>query len=105
MPLSAWAEDEAPSYTRDVEPILQNHYVRCHRPGRLKGKVDVSSVPALLKGGKRGKVILAPGKPQKSPLVLTMEGHRPIMPPQGAPAADGEGDGRDPCLDRRRREG
>src|SRR5438093_8245080 len=81
MPLEGRAE-ETPSYARDIKPILQNHCVHCHRPGKLKGKVDVSSVAALLKGGKRGKVILAPGKPQKSPLVLTMEGHRPIMPPR-----------------------
>ncbi len=82
LPLSAGAEEKPPSYVRDVRPILANHCVRCHRPGKLKGKVDVSSVAALLRGGKRGKVILAPGKPQQSPLVLTMEGKGKVMPPR-----------------------
>jgi hypothetical protein len=82
MPLSAWAEDSTPSYVRDVKPILQNYCVRCHGPGKTKGAVDVTNIQAMLRGGKRGKVILAPEKPQKSPLVLTMQGRKPIMPPR-----------------------
>jgi mono/diheme cytochrome c family protein len=82
MPVSAGAEEKPPSYVRDVKPIFDNHCVRCHRPGKTKGAVDITSVAALLRGGKRGKVILAPGEPQHSPLVLTMQGRGKVMPPR-----------------------
>jgi mono/diheme cytochrome c family protein len=82
----AWAraEEKPPSYVRDVKPILAKYCVRCHQPQRAKAKLDLTSVEAMLKPAKRGKVMLTPGKPEGSRIVATMEGARPVMPPAKA---------------------
>src|SRR5262245_868605 len=75
-------DDKAPSYVKDVKPILESNCVRCHKGGNAKGGANLTSVESILKGGKKGKTLLAPGKPEKSPLVLTMEGKGKQMPPR-----------------------
>lgn len=76
------AEDKAPSYVKDVKPILETNCVRCHKEGTTKGGANLSSVEAILKGGKKGKTLLAPGQPEKSPLLLSMQGKGKAMPPR-----------------------
>ena len=45
---------DAPSYHGQVAPLLQARCAGCHHPGKLKGKLDVTSLESLLRGGKRG---------------------------------------------------
>jgi cytochrome c len=82
MARSTWAEDKVPSYVKDIKPIFDTNCARCHKSENKKGGFDISSVAAILKGGKRGKKMLVPGTPDKSPVLRTMEGHGKVMPPR-----------------------
>ena len=72
------------SFARDVWPVLRANCVSCHRPGKLKGKLDLTTMAALVKGGKHGPV-LEVGAPSDSPLVAEVSGEEPEMPPEGSP--------------------
>jgi WD40 repeat protein/mono/diheme cytochrome c family protein len=72
------------SFHRDVFPILRANCVACHKPGKAKGQLDLSTFPALMKGGKAGEAIHA-GKPETSELIETVSGDEPEMPKDGEP--------------------
>lgn len=70
--------------------ILDSKCSTCHNPGKKKGKLDVSTLPALFAGGKNGPVIEA-GDVEAS--VLMQRVHLPLsdddhMPPEGKPQMD-----------------
>lgn len=77
------------SFAREVWPVLRANCVSCHRPGKLKGKLDLTTMAALVKGGKHGAVVKA-GQPSDSPLVMEVSGDEPEMPPEGAPLTEAE---------------
>ncbi len=79
---AASATPEKASYAKDVWPVLRANCVSCHRPGKLKGGLDLTTMPALLKGGKHGPVVKT-GAPGESPLVTAVSGDEPEMPPEG----------------------
>jgi len=81
---SAVHGQEAVSYHRHIAPILTAKCAGCHHPGKLKGKLDLSSHEALMKGGKHGVSIVA-GDASKSLLVEKIVGDEPEMPPEGDP--------------------
>jgi WD40 repeat protein len=73
-------------YEKDVEPIFINKCAGCHSKSiKTEGKFDLSSYEALMKGGKRGQVVV-PGSSAKS-LLIRMAGkeQRPFMPPKTEP--------------------
>jgi|GEM_PF-271794 len=72
----------AASFANEVWPILRANCVSCHRPGKLKGKLDLTSFAALSKGGKHGAIVNA-GKPDDSELILAVSGDGPEMPTEG----------------------
>ena len=79
------ADDSAPvSFTRDVVPLLRANCVGCHKPGKSKGGLDLTSHVALMKGDKNGAVIL-PHDVAASPLVESISGTEPEMPKEGEP--------------------
>jgi mono/diheme cytochrome c family protein len=45
---------EPVSYFRDVRPILRANCAGCHKPGKKKGGLDVTTYAALLRGGESG---------------------------------------------------
>jgi WD40 repeat protein len=69
-------------YEKDIEPILVNKCSFCHSGNVKEGKFDVSSFDALMKGGKRGKPVVA-GKAAES-LLYKSAGRveKPLMPPK-----------------------
>ena len=86
-PASSPAADEARSndrvsFARDVWPILRANCVSCHRPGKLKGGLDLTSFASVTKGGKSGAV-LKKNMPQDSELLTLVKGDNPTMPPEG----------------------
>jgi len=74
---------EEPSYRKDIQPLLTKYCVTCHGGQRTRAGVDLTSVQMMLQGGKVG-VPLVPGKPDKSNLVRTIDGGKPVMPPRKA---------------------
>jgi len=78
----ARAGDESVSFRRDVRPILNHSCAGCHRPQKMKGKLDLSTYAALAHGGKSGPAVIA-GNPENSPLVEQVSGDDPQMPDKG----------------------
>src|SRR6478609_10333182 len=77
----------APSFTRDVRPILQKHCQGCHQPASMASGLDLTSIAAFQKGGKRGPAFVA-GKPDESLAIRYMTGAaQPRMPLGGEPLA------------------
>ena len=79
------AEDT--SFQRAVRPILTERCQPCHNNSNTSGKLSVSTVSGLLKGGISGPA-LKPGSPDSSLLVQIISGAKPRMPKFGAPLAD-----------------
>ena len=77
------------SFAREVWPVLRANCLSCHRPGKLKGDLDLSSMAALTRGGRHGGVVKA-GAPEDSPLILAIRGEDPDMPPEGERLSDSE---------------
>ncbi|HVL14767.1 MAG TPA: c-type cytochrome domain-containing protein, partial [Gemmata sp.] len=74
-----------PDYARDVKPLLQVKCYACHGAIRQKGGLRLDAGQLVLKGTKRGEVVI-PGDPDQSPLVeaITANGkEHPRMPPAG----------------------
>ena len=71
-------------FTKDIQPLLAQHCVKCHGPEKQKGELRLDGKVAALKGGDAGKVIV-PGKSAESLLVHFVAGLDPekIMPPKG----------------------
>ncbi|MEP6956649.1 MAG: c-type cytochrome domain-containing protein, partial [Chthoniobacterales bacterium] len=60
---SAFAEENNVSFYRDVVPVLKRNCFACHRAGKSKGQLDLTSFATLTKGGKHGDAIKA-GNPR-----------------------------------------
>ena len=64
-------------YEKEIEPILVNKCNFCHSGNIKEGKLDLASYETLMKGGNRGKPIVA-GKSVESMLVtLCAKAKRP----------------------------
>ncbi len=73
----------APTFEKDVRPILKTHCFHCHgEDGETKGELDVRLVRFLVKGGKSGPAVIA-GKPAESHLLeLLKNGEMPKEKPK-----------------------
>jgi hypothetical protein len=88
MPALAQAGDrkEIEFFETHVRPVLADHCYKCHSTTahKVKGKLRVDSLEALLKGGESGPAVV-PGKPEKSLLIKAVN-HDPAadleMPPK-----------------------
>ena len=79
----------APSYFRDIRPVIQQHCQGCHQPAIKQGHLDLTRYRTLLQGGHSGPG-LVPGDPEGSLLIAMMEGRRPPLMPLGGPPLDPE---------------
>jgi len=77
-------DEKAVSFSKDIQPILKQTCLPCHKPDKKKGKLDLSTYADLVKGGKQGSPI-KPGEPAKSILVEMISGKEPEMPEKGDP--------------------
>src|SRR5437773_1496786 len=59
------------TYDGDVKAIFEKSCFKCHGPEKQKGKLRLDSLPAVLKGGEDGK-ILVPGKSAESLMVIAV---------------------------------
>ncbi len=79
------------TFDKDIKPIFEaSACVRCHGAERPKGGLRLTSLEAVLKGGKEGKVV-EPGKSEKSDLVIAVAQLDPetAMPPKQKPGRRG----------------
>ena len=77
--------EEAEVFTDVIQPILKSKCQSCHRAGKSKGELDMSSFESLIKGGESGPVIL-PTDAQKSELIRRVtlpRDHDDFMPAEG----------------------
>src|SRR5260370_5231763 len=75
---------QAPSYSKDIRPLLSKYCLECHNAKTLKGSLSLETYKALMEGSDAGPVIVA-GQPDKSKLVLLTEHkEKPTMPPPKA---------------------
>ena len=78
------AQDKPVSYHKDVKPLFTAACNGCHRPEKSKGELDMTTYPALVKGGKKGTAVV-PGDPASSVLFKMIHGPEPEMPEDGDP--------------------
>ena len=72
-------------FLRDVKPILAQRCYRCHSSLEQESNLRLDSVPAILKGGDGGAIVV-PGKSDESRLVTAVQrGGDLKMPPEGEP--------------------
>ncbi len=81
---SALADEPSVSYYRDVVPVFKRNCNACHRPGKAKGQLELTSFPMLMKGGKHGDTV-KPGDAADSRLFQNISGDEPEMPSEGDP--------------------
>jgi mono/diheme cytochrome c family protein len=77
-------------FARDVAPVIEQHCIRCHKPGNEKGDLSLATIEDLTADG-----YLTPGKPEDSyvlDVVTAAAGQRPAMPKEGDPLSAAEVD-------------
>lgn len=80
----AFAAD-APSYMRDVRPVLHGQCQGCHQPASKAGNLDLTTYAGLAKGGNRGAAFRA-GAAAESLMVKYIKGEMQPMMPLGGTA-------------------
>ena len=84
-PCSLVIADDGPiSFHRDVLPIFRTNCIVCHKPGKARGGLDLTTHAALLKGSDAGLVVKA-GNTHGSRLIETICGEEPEMPKDSEP--------------------
>lgn len=85
-PLVSRAADDATSppisFSRDLRPLLNANCNACHKPDKSKAELDMTTYASLIKGSKKGPVVVA-GEPAKSKLLGVCTGPDAEMPPDG----------------------
>src|SRR5713226_9137602 len=70
----------APSYLRDVRPILDQNCTSCHQPASKQSDLDLTTYARFQAGGKRGPAFVA-GSPEQSFVIQFITGAlKPSMP-------------------------
>jgi hypothetical protein len=71
------------SFTKDIQPILQNSCWKCHGQTLQLSKLDLRTLDAALKGGEKGAAIV-PGSAEESRFYRRVAGlEKPAMPMDG----------------------
>jgi hypothetical protein len=85
--LEAAITDSTSLYAAAVEPIFRHKCMSCHNDKKAKGRLIMTAVEKIMKGGKHGPVWVA-GEPEKSTLIKRIhlpEENDDHMPPSGKP--------------------
>src|SRR5262245_1805042 len=86
-PMQSSAADNV-DFLRDVKPILAQRCFRCHSSLEEESNLRLDSVPAILKGGDGGQVVVA-GDSSASRLITAVERRGDLkMPPEGEPLTE-----------------
>jgi hypothetical protein len=77
----------AVDFSSDVQPVFEQHCLKCHGPDKQKGTFRLDRRSAMLKGGESGEPAIVPGKPEAS-FLLKLVRHEEAdleMPPKKPP--------------------
>lgn len=77
---TTFAQAPAPSFAKDIQPLLANYCTECHGMGQAKAGYKLETYADLIKAAKKGAAVV-PGKPEQSMLIKTMNGMAKKMPP------------------------
>jgi hypothetical protein len=75
------AAADPPSFVKDVKPFLTMYCTECHGTTTAKAGLKLETYADMMKGGKKGKVVVA-GKPDQSLLFRCIMGQGKAMPPK-----------------------
>ncbi len=84
LPGAASTASAAVDFAKDIQPILENNCVSCHREGHVKGGVRLDTFKQATTTGDNGPA-LVPGKAAKSPMYTTLvlpDDDDLLMPPK-----------------------
>lgn len=73
--------DRSLTYEKDILPIMERACISCHGTFKKRGKLDLRTYQALLRGGESGTGVV-PGKPEASPLWTEIKSGS--MPPRSS---------------------
>ncbi|GAA0881281.1 ribonuclease inhibitor [Algoriphagus jejuensis] len=77
--------EEAEVFTDVIQPILKSKCQSCHRAGKMKGELDMTSFESLMVGGENGPVLI-PADTENSELIRRVKlpsDHDDFMPAEG----------------------
>ena len=83
IPIANIEREDPVDFAKEVFPVLKANCFACHNASKAKGKLNLESPKAILKGGSEGPAVV-PGNAEES-LLLILAAHQddPIMPPDG----------------------
>ena len=86
------AQSNAVDYTRQVQPILQQHCYGCHGPDHVRAGLRLSSREDAMRGGDSAAPAIVPGKSDASPLIQRVTSDKPDfrMPKDADPLTPGD---------------
>jgi len=75
--------EEPRNFEEHILPLLREHCANCHRPGKTRGGLDVTTLEKLEKGGSAGPSVIS-GLAENSPLFRAIShiGNEEAMPPE-----------------------
>ena len=78
--------DRIPSYSQDIQPILESRCILCHGVQKIRNRLDLRTYDSLMAGSQNGAVIL-PGDANNSLLIQKLKaGEMPKRGPKLFPA-------------------
>ena len=83
--LAAASLSGAPSFSRDIQPILQKNCQGCHQPASKMSGLDLTTFEGFSKGGKRGPAFVAE-RPEESVVIRYLTAALQPQMPLGQPA-------------------
>lgn len=87
---TAAALPTGPATYATLTPFLQAHCFSCHGGGAKKGGLSLATYADFMKGGEDG-VVIKPGDPDNSMLIMYLQGKKkPQMPMRATPLSDSD---------------
>ena len=88
---TAWADEEV-DFTRDIQPLLQQHCLKCHGGVRRAGGLSLLAARGAQPAGDSGRPLVVAGKPGESELLrrVTTDDADERMPAESPPLAQRE---------------
>lgn len=84
------AGEGGPVVFSDLEGVLQDHCVQCHRDGNSLEGLNLSSYEKTMEGSDNGPIV-EPGEPDESELIKRLKGiSQPRMPMSGPSLSEGQ---------------